>query len=88
MFTSRASLGAATGVTITINPGVLCKFDVSTYIQVGYCNSATLIANGTATDSIKFTNTLAGANWGYTGNDAGGLAFWDKTTQTHRYSIA
>jgi hypothetical protein len=80
VFTDYANLGAATGVTITINPGVKCRFDAEAYINVGYSYSATLIANGTAQDSIKFTNTLPGAPWGSTGTNGGGFMFWDKTT--------
>ena len=41
------------GVTLTIEPGVVVKFDSLIYIEI---RQATLIANGTITDSIKFTS--------------------------------
>jgi hypothetical protein len=76
-FTSHVSLGTATGTIITINPGVVCKFAADAYIQVGYSNSATLIAEGTALDSIRFTKSAGGSPWG---SNTAGIVLWDKTT--------
>lgn len=49
-------------VTLTIQPGVVVRFDQSKVIQV----NGTLIARGTATDSIKFTSntTQTPGAWG------------------------
>jgi hypothetical protein len=78
MFTDQASLGSATGTSITINPGVECRFAATTFLQVGYSNSATLIAEGTALDSIRFTKAISGTNWG---SATAGLIIWEKATQ-------
>lgn len=51
------------GITLTINPGVTIKFDALKSMQI----DGTLIAQGTNTDSIRFTSNttqIAGA-WGY-----------------------
>src|SRR5437868_81620 len=44
------------GVTLTIEPGVTVKFDSAVGIEI---RNATLIANGTLTDSITFTSNSA-----------------------------
>jgi hypothetical protein len=41
------------GVTLTIEPGVVVKFENNKYLEI---RQATLIANGTVTDSITFTS--------------------------------
>ena len=41
------------GVTLTIQPGVTVKFDANTRIEI---RQATLIAQGTISDSITFTS--------------------------------
>ncbi len=51
------------GVTLTIEPGVEVRFDASKVLQV----NGTLVARGTAADSIRFTSNttpIPGA-WGY-----------------------
>jgi hypothetical protein len=78
LFTVHASFGADTGVKITINPGVVCRFNESAYFWVGYTKSATLIANGTEKDSIIFTSKNEASPWGY---KDGGFIFWGKTTE-------
>jgi hypothetical protein len=80
IFTAYANLGAAAGVTITINPGVLCKFDTDAYLNVGYSYPATIIANGTAIDTIKLTSAVPGSAWGSNSNNGSGIMFWSKTT--------
>ena len=82
-FTSNASLGTATGTTISINPGVVCRFAASAFIQVGYSSSATLIANGTALDSIRFTKTPGSTSWG---SATAGIVLWDKTSQNTSFN--
>ena len=44
------------GNTLTIEPGVTVKFDSSTGLEI---RKATLIANGTKSDSITFTSNAA-----------------------------
>jgi len=63
--------------TITIAPGATFTFNAVSYIDIGESSSGTLIANGTAVSPITFTNSTAGANWGYDGNttNSGGLYF-------------
>ncbi len=59
------------GVTLTIEPGVTVRFDDAMYLEI---RQATLIAIGTATDSITFTsNSLVPAPgiWGH--GSQGGL---------------
>jgi hypothetical protein len=65
---SYAYLEDSSGVTITIEPGTRFLFQEDCYIVVG---RGTLIAQGTATDSIFFENQVSGARWGF----AGGLQF-------------
>jgi hypothetical protein len=80
IFSAYANLGSAAGVVVTINPGVLCKFNADAYLNVGYTQPATIIANGTDQDSIKFTSATAGAPWGFTGTNGSGFMFWDNTS--------
>lgn len=44
------------GVTLTIEPGVIVKFDDTKYLEI---RQGTLIANGNAADSITFTSNSA-----------------------------
>ena len=37
---------------------------IGSYLQAGYTNSGTIIAQGTQTDSILFTNIPSGSWWG------------------------
>src|SRR5581483_5944220 len=46
-------------VTLTIQPGVIVKFDSNVYMEVRQGN---LIANGTPADSITFTSNTAHPN--------------------------
>jgi hypothetical protein len=79
-FADYANIGAAAGVTVTINPGVLCRFDADAYLNVGYSYPATIIANGTAADTIKLTCAVSGSPWGSNSNNGSGIMFWSKTT--------
>jgi hypothetical protein len=65
---SYADLENSSGVTITIEPGTRLLFQADAYIYTG---RGTLIARGTATDSIIFENQTAGERWGF----EGGLQF-------------
>ena len=75
--TKEISIGVSTGVNVTINPGVTCKFDQDAFVTVGYNGTATLIANGTALDSIRFGKTEVGNFWG---SNNGGFVLYDGTT--------
>lgn len=66
------------GVSIRVASGVVCKFGTDSYIQVGYTNPGTFIAEGTKTDSIIFTNDAEGSKWGYV--NGGGIWCGSKTT--------
>jgi hypothetical protein len=81
-FSNAVWIGSVPGVTITMSPGVVCMFSAGAYLEVGYTNTAALIANGTAQDSIKFTNAAGGGYWGSDGADAGGILLYDKTATT------
>ena len=50
------------GVTLTIEPGVVVKFDTNVYMEI---RQATLIAQGTAADSITFTANTISPTMGY-----------------------
>src|SRR5258708_368982 len=59
------------GVTLTIQPGVVVKFDDNKRLEI---RQAILIANGTSTDSITFTSNSSSphaGSWGeiYLNND-------------------
>lgn len=49
------------GVTLTIEPGVIVKFDPGKSLQI----DGTLIARGISTQKITFTRSSAGNYWGY-----------------------
>ncbi|HKR06359.1 MAG TPA: hypothetical protein VJY62_17120, partial [Bacteroidia bacterium] len=56
------------GVTLTIEPGVVVKFDDNMYLEI---RQATLISIGTATDSITFTSNSSSPSrgiWGHANN--------------------
>ena len=67
-----AYLENSNGVTITIQPGTRLMFQEDSYIVVG---RGTLIARGTAADSILFENQIAGTRWGF----EAGLQFTDNS---------
>jgi hypothetical protein len=69
------------GVSISVNPGTVLMFDHGAFLEIGYAQSASFIANGTATDSIRFISGATAAYWGYkSSNRGGGLWFGSKTT--------
>jgi plastocyanin len=54
------------GATLTVDPGVTVVFDADTYLEVGLTQSATLLANGTASSPVIFTSsatTPAAGDW-------------------------
>jgi parallel beta-helix repeat protein len=75
-------IGAGSGATVTIRPG--CRFELkdNAYIAVGESKEGTLIAEGTETDSIVFTNYSSGTMWGYgtSASSSGGIWIDDKST--------
>lgn len=82
VFLNSCAIENATGVTITVQPGAVFKLDADAYIQIGYNNPATFVANGTATDPVTFTTTTPGSYWGYdvSGIDGCGLLVYSKST--------
>jgi hypothetical protein len=62
------------GITLTIQPGVTVKFNDHKYIEI---RQGTLLANGTAVDSIIFTSNNPTPTPGIWGNSSfGGLYFY------------
>lgn len=59
--------------TLTIDSGAVLKFAEETYIEV--YTQGNIVANGTATAPVTFTNLNAGTYWGYsyTGTSGGGI---------------
>ncbi len=49
-------------ISLTIEPGVHLLFNTDSYLQ--FDGGAKLLAKGTATDSVFFTNAVAGSYWG------------------------
>jgi len=43
--------------TVTIQPGSVIKFAAGQYLNIGYSSNGTLVAEGTATESITFTSS-------------------------------
>ena len=73
------------GVTLTIEPGVVVKFDDHIYLEI---RGANLIANGTALDSITFTSNNNNPTPGIWGGDTisiGGI--WIHGTNTNNASF-
>ncbi|MBD3344402.1 MAG: DUF5011 domain-containing protein [Chitinivibrionales bacterium] len=61
VFRDYAVINNTNGVVITIEPGAKFKFLDEMSLSV---NNGTLIAEGTATDSIRFSNYVDGKYWG------------------------
>lgn len=79
-FKGTTDIGSEAGVTITVNPGAILTFDQDAYLEIGYSKTASFIANGTVTDSIRFISGATAAHWGYAGDNSGGIWFGSKTT--------
>ena len=63
-YTITGSVTVASGVTLTIEPGVEIKFDSNKALEV----EGTLIAKGTSSDKITFTSSAASpaaGDWGF-----------------------
>jgi uncharacterized repeat protein (TIGR02543 family) len=78
-FNGAVNIGSEAGVTISVNPGTVLMFDQSAFLEIGYTQTASFIAHGTATDSIRFISGATAAYWGYDGTNGGGLWFGSKT---------
>jgi parallel beta-helix repeat protein len=80
--TGKIGIGSSAGATVTVRPG--CRFELkdNAYISVGASEEGTLIAEGTSTDSIVFTNSTSGTTWGYgsTATNSGGIWIDDFST--------
>jgi hypothetical protein len=77
--TGQVLIDNTNGVQVTINPGAIFKFFTTASIQV---ENGTFIANGTASETITFTNWVQGQYWGTdegAGYDSYGILFTDKT---------
>lgn len=79
-FDGAINIGSEAGVSISVNPGTVLMFDHGAFLEIGYAQSASFIANGTATDSIRFISGATAAYWGYKSSNGGGLWFGSKTT--------
>jgi hypothetical protein len=77
IFDAVASIGSSTGAKITIEPGVVCKFNTGKNIEAGYNSSATIVAIGTDSLPITFTKDEGVENWG---SASAGIYLWTKTT--------
>ncbi|MBD3419131.1 MAG: hypothetical protein GF398_03330 [Chitinivibrionales bacterium] len=74
-------IGSTSGNTVTIRPGAQFRFNQNAYVRVGYSSIATLIAQGTASDSIIMTNNVSGTSWGYSSSTSpGGIYLDDEAT--------
>jgi hypothetical protein len=71
------------GVTLTIDPGVVVKFDSTKYLEI---RQGTLIANGTATDSITFTANSLNPVQGSWGNSSYGGIYLNYNASTASFN--
>lgn len=79
-FNGAVEIGSEAGVTISVNPGTVLMFDQSAYLEIGYTQTASFFANGTAIDSIRFISGATAAYWGHNEGNMGGLWFGSSTT--------
>jgi hypothetical protein len=64
---------SATAATLTIEPGVVVKFNSGANLQIGdSTNLGSIVSQGTSTNRITFTRSGTSGTWG-------GIAFYDKT---------
>ncbi len=83
----KIGVGASGGATLTLRPGVALHFNKDTHLGVGESQTGTLIANGTAQDSIIFSSATSGTKWGYgsSANYSGGI--WLATNTSSNTSV-
>jgi hypothetical protein len=70
----RAKIDIEDGGSLTIGEGVTIKMTANTYFQVGYSGTGTLIALGSASLPIIFTNRYTDqtwGTWGFSGDSSG-----------------
>lgn len=82
---NRINIENATGVKVTIRPGVAMQFLVDAYLEVGYGEPGTLVANGTAESPIVFSGFVEDSYWGYgvdNEDNSGGIYLSNKTTSS------
>jgi parallel beta-helix repeat protein len=80
-------IGAAGGATVTIMPGAHFELQDNAYISIGESEEGTLIAEGTETDSILFTNYSSGTKWGYGTSATGSGGLWIDDYSTSNTSV-
>jgi hypothetical protein len=82
-------VGNGSGVTLTLEPGCELRFLADAYLQVGYSQSGTLIADGTALNPITFTSQVTGSYWGYNASSSTGSngGIWVGSYATNNTSI-
>jgi parallel beta-helix repeat protein len=68
---------STSGNTLTIEAGTVIKFTLNSDLYVGYSDAGTLIAQGTSTDSIKFTTSAPSGN--ESAGDWNGIYFYAGT---------
>ena len=80
-------VGSGSGATLTINPG--CEFELkdNAYFNIGERETGTLIADGTESDSIRFSNYSSGTKWGYGTSATSTGGFWIKSKATANTSL-
>jgi hypothetical protein len=77
------NIADTTGPVLTIEPGTVFLMDTNSYFHIGSSSeSATLIALGTSSDSIKFKPANDTLEWGYSSTPFGGLYFDEKASDT------
>jgi len=86
-FNGETSIGSEAGVTITVNPGAVLMFDQNAYLEIGYNNTASFIANGTETDSIRFISGATAAYWGHDNSSDGSGGLWFGSSATGNSSL-
>ncbi len=83
----RVGIGAAGGVTVTMVPGAAFELQDGAYFSVGESDEGTLIAEGTESDSIMFSEYSSGTYWGYGSSATSSGGFWIDDMATSATSL-
>lgn len=79
---------ASGGATLTLRPGVALHFNQGVNLSVGASHTGTLIAEGTAQDSIIFANATSGTKWGYGSSESYSGGIWLAANTSTNTSIS